>query len=40
MKLKGRIIGYDGDTNRIVIQLPTIPNEIQLNKDVEINGGK
>ena len=34
--MKGEIVGYDGDKNRITIQLSIIPKEIPLGTEVEI----
>ena len=34
--MKGRIIGYDGERNELIIKLDFIPSDIPLNRDVEI----
>ena len=35
--MKGTIKAYNADDNTLTIRLELIPNEINLNKDVEIN---
>jgi len=35
--MKGRIIGYDGETNNIIIHLSLLPNEMILNTDITIS---